>query len=211
MAEAGAALDRRQRRKAETRQRLLEAATRLFAKQGFEATRPQDIAREADVAVGTFYLHFADRRDAFRAFTERAAEELMDHARQRAVGEGTFEERLRGYLAAILDYMDQNPGVVAAAFANEAVVGLQDDDGRGSLRDRLAESLAGGLRQGMQRGDFHDDYDPGLVSYAMVGLIQHALSHGPPLGVARDAVLDQITRFCARALVPRTSPERNTP
>ena len=69
-------LGRRERRKAETRQRLLTAASNLFAERGFEATRPQDIARAADVAIGTFYLHFADRREAFRAFTAAAAEEL---------------------------------------------------------------------------------------------------------------------------------------
>lgn len=195
--------DRRQRRKAETRRRLLDAATRLFAKQGFEATRPQDIAREADVAVGTFYLHFADRRDAFLAFTERAAAELMERARERVREDGGFETRLRSYLEAILDYMDERPGVVGAALAGEAVIGADPRDPRsGSLRDRLADGLARGLERGMRTGEFRGDYDPRLASYAMVGLIQQALSRGTQLGLARDDVLDQITRFCARALVP---------
>lgn len=206
--------DRRQRRKAETRQRLLDAATRLFAKQGFEATRPQDIAREADVAVGTFYLHFTDRRDAFLAFTERAAAELMEVARERVPVEGPFEARLRSYLEAILDYMDERPGVVGAALANEAVIGADPRDPRsGSLRDRLAAGLARGLEQGMRAGEFLGDYDPRLVSYAMVGLIQQALSHGTQLGLERDAVLDQVTRFCARALVaaaPEGHPEQES-
>ncbi len=197
-------LDRRQRRKAETRQRLLDAATRLFAKQGFEATRPQDIAREADLAAGTFYLHFEDRRDAFLAFTERAAEELIEHARQRVENGGRFEDRLRSWLEAILDYMDENPGVVGAAFADEAVTG--SDGARGlSLRDRLADALARGVEQGVERGDFHRDYDAGLIGYAIVGLIQHALTRSPELGLSREEVLDQITRFCSRALTARAT------
>ena len=196
-----ASLDRRQRKKAETRQRLLDAATRLFAKQGFEATRPQDIARDADVAVGTFYLHFGDRRDAFLAFTERAAEDLLDFARQRVSDEDGFEVRLRSWLEAILDYMDENPGVVGAAFANEAVIGADPRGRAGSLRDRLAHGLAEWIGRGIALGSFRADYDPKLVAYAMVGLIQQALTHGTQLGLERDAVLDQITRFCARALV----------
>jgi len=68
---------RRERRKAETRRRLLDAARELFAERGFEATRPQDIARAADVAAGTFYTHFDDRRDVFRAVTAETAAELM--------------------------------------------------------------------------------------------------------------------------------------
>jgi TetR/AcrR family fatty acid metabolism transcriptional regulator len=205
-ADQNPAADRRQRRKAETRQRILEAASRLFARQGFDATRPQDIAREADVAVGTFYLHFADRRDAFVAFTERAADDLMEHARSRVREDGSFDERLRSYLDALLDYMQEKPGVVGAAFANEAVIGAGLPDGRaregaGSLRDRLARGLARGIELGMQRGELRADYDPQLISYAMVGLIQQALTHGQQLSLERDAVLDQITRFCARALV----------
>ena len=202
-------VDRRQRRKAETRQRLLDAASRLFAEHGFEATRPQDIAREADVAIGTFYLHFADRREAFEAFTARAATELMERARARAPDSGSFEARLRRYLESLLDYMDEKPGVVRAAFADEAVIGSAPTarvGGRAeSLRERLAQGLARGLEQGMARGQIQADYDPLLVSHGVVGLIQQTLSHGSHRALDRAVVLDQITRFCARALVPHRS------
>ena len=192
-------IDRRQRRKAETRQRLLDAASRLFAERGFEGTRPQDIAREADVAIGTFYLHFADRREAFVAFTAQAAEELMERARVRVREGGTFEERLRAYLECLLDYTEERPGVVRAAFADEAVIGGASDGE--SLRDRLAVVLARGIEVGMQRGEFQCDYDPLLCSHAIVGLIQQALQHGHHRDLERNLVLDQITRFCGRALV----------
>jgi AcrR family transcriptional regulator len=198
-------ISRRERRKAETRQRLLDAASRLFAERGFEATRPQDIAREADVAIGTFYLHFSDRREAFAAFTARAAQELVEHARFRVPDGGTFEQRLRCYLESLLDYMDEKPGVVRAAFADESVIGSGSDAGSvessdPSLRERLALALARGLEQGMASGELRDDYDPLLVSHAMVGLIQQALSHGSHRALDRDVVLDQITHFCGRAL-----------
>ena len=68
--------DRRARRKAETRDRLLSSARKLFVELGYHATRPQDIAREADVAAGTFYTHFADKREAFLAFVAQAGKEL---------------------------------------------------------------------------------------------------------------------------------------
>ncbi len=202
-------VDRRQRRKAETRERLLEAASRLFAERGFEATRPQDIAREADVAIGTFYLHFADRREAFEAFTARAATELMERARTRAPDNGNFEARLRCTLESLLDYMDEKPGVVRAAFADEAVIGSAPGAHAESLRERLAQGLASGLELGMARGEILGDYDPLLISHGVVGLIQQALSHGSHRALDRDVVLDQITRFCARALVPSRSAKRD--
>lgn len=202
-------VDRRQRRKAKTRERLLEAASRLFAERGFEATRPQDIAREADVAIGTFYLHFADRREAFEAFTARAATELMERARTRAPDNGNFEARLRCTLESLLDYMDEKPGVVRAAFADEAVIGSAPGAHAESLRERLAQGLASGLELGMARGEILGDYDPLLISHGVVGLIQQALSHGSHRALDRDVVLDQITRFCARALVPPRSTKRD--
>lgn len=202
-------VDRRQRRKAETRERLLEAASRLFAERGFEATRPQDIAREADVAIGTFYLHFADRREAFEAFTARAATELMERAHTRAPDDGNFEARLRCTLESLLDYMDEKPGVVRAAFADEAVIGSAPGAHAESLRERLAQGLASGLELGMARGEILGDYDPLLISHGVVGLIQQALSHGSHRALDRDVVLDQITRFCGRALVPPRSTKRD--
>ncbi|HTO05983.1 MAG TPA: helix-turn-helix domain-containing protein, partial [Myxococcota bacterium] len=91
---------RRERQKAETRARLLDAARALFASIGYDATRPQDIARKADVAIGTFYVHFPDKRAAFLAFTEAAAHELMERVRERAADARDFESRLHASLEA---------------------------------------------------------------------------------------------------------------
>lgn len=199
--------DRRMRRKAETRERLLDAASRLFAERGFEATRPQDIAREADLAVGTFYVHFTDRREAFRAFTERAADELMTLARERAQEGADFEVWLGAYLDALLDYAERKPGVLRAAFADGGVIAAGADGNRGegaSLRERLARGLARALEAGMERGAFHADYDPPLVAAGMVGFIQQALVHGAQRGAPRAIVIENITRFCGRALNPQS-------
>ena len=118
---------------------------------------------------------------------------------------GTFEQRLRCYLESLLDYMDEKPGVVRAAFADESVIGSGSDAGSvessdPSLRERLALALARGLEQGMASGELRDDYDPLLVSHAMVGLIQQVLINGEKRSLDRAAVIENITRFCGRAL-----------
>jgi AcrR family transcriptional regulator len=58
-----AATDRRARRREATRASLTDAARRLFASQGVEATRINEITEEADVGFGSFYNHF-DSKDA---------------------------------------------------------------------------------------------------------------------------------------------------
>ncbi len=55
----------RARRAAERRAAIMDAALHLFSKQGFAATRVEDIARRARVAKGTVYLNFQDKEALF--------------------------------------------------------------------------------------------------------------------------------------------------
>ncbi len=192
---------RRARRKAETRQRLLAAARELFASRGYDATRPQDVARVADLATGTFYLHFADKREAFAAFTEQAGEELMALMSERMAGARGFEERLRRSLEALFHYAEHNPGVLSAAFADAAVIAAEVPSGA-RLRDRLADSLARGLRNDMEAGALASDYDPQVIAHGIVGMIDAACTHGARRDLSARDLLENLTRFCARALKP---------
>ncbi|MTJ08905.1 MULTISPECIES: TetR/AcrR family transcriptional regulator [unclassified Anabaena] len=47
---------------AQTRTRILQAAQRLFAAQGFEGTTTRDLAKSAGIAEGTLFRHFANKK-----------------------------------------------------------------------------------------------------------------------------------------------------
>jgi hypothetical protein len=53
--------DRQARRRERTRARLVEAAKTLFARQGVDNTRINEITDEADVGFGSFYNHFESK------------------------------------------------------------------------------------------------------------------------------------------------------
>jgi AcrR family transcriptional regulator len=57
---------RRERKKEETKRRIFEAATKLFAHKGFEATTIDEIASEADVSKGTFFNYFPKKEAIIR-------------------------------------------------------------------------------------------------------------------------------------------------
>jgi AcrR family transcriptional regulator len=193
------AAGRRERRKAETRRRLLEAARALFVERGYHATRPQDVAERADLAAGTFYVHFADKRDVFLAFTAWTAEELMERIRAAARDAAGLEGRLEAALRALLAFSDEHPGVLRVCFADEAVI-TTGAARRASLRDRLVAVLADGLRAGMRSREVRDDYDPRLVACGVVGFVQHALTFGAHESLDRETLLANVIRFCGRAL-----------
>ncbi|MEM7332991.1 MAG: TetR/AcrR family transcriptional regulator [Chloroflexota bacterium] len=56
-------LNRAQRRKLETRQKILNAAASLLTQRGYPDLTVRAITEEADIGYGTFYLHFSDKDD----------------------------------------------------------------------------------------------------------------------------------------------------
>ena len=74
---------RAQRRKRETRERVLAASLRVFLERGFAAATTAEMAEAADVGAGTFYLHFKDKLDVFETIVRHAAREMIARWRQR--------------------------------------------------------------------------------------------------------------------------------
>lgn len=66
-------VDRQARRRAQTRARLIEAARTVFARQGIDATRINEITDEADVGFGSFYNYFDSKEAIVAAVVEEAA------------------------------------------------------------------------------------------------------------------------------------------
>lgn len=69
------ALNRHQRRRQRTQDQLEQATSDLLIDKGFEALTIHDIAEQADLGRGTFYLHFQDKEEAVWSLTERVLRE----------------------------------------------------------------------------------------------------------------------------------------
>jgi AcrR family transcriptional regulator len=59
--------DRRIRERDQTRERIMDAARRLFAHDGYEAVSMRRIATEIEYSATAIYVHFKDKRDLFSA------------------------------------------------------------------------------------------------------------------------------------------------
>jgi len=165
------------RRRARTRARLLDAARELFARQGVDATRINEITELADVGFGSFYNHFADKdaiveavlretTEAQGAALEALTSALDDPAEVVAVAHRHFvrlarEDATFGWLVVRLDVSHR---VLSAALAPYALRDLQRgiDAGRFDVPD-VAVTLndTGGALLGVMRavldGQLGDD------------------------------------------------------
>lgn len=88
---------RQDRRKAETRSKLIAAARTLIARQGVEATRIREITNEADVGFGSFYNHFENKDEIVEVVL---AEMVGSHA---------------STVAAVISQLDDPAEVISAA------------------------------------------------------------------------------------------------
>src|SRR6516225_9299952 len=59
------------------RQRILDAAVRVFAKKGFYATRVSEVAKAAGVADGTIYLYFKSKEELLVSLFEDRVHKLL--------------------------------------------------------------------------------------------------------------------------------------
>ena len=138
-------LNRFDRRREQTRIDLLEAAQRVISRKGYHLTRIADIASEADVGLGTFYLHFKTKNEIFIELVEKGAGELREMIREAKRGSANVEDRLRVTIQTLMDQAAEHPEGFKIVFGHSPafldlmvrVHQLFIDD----LRDDLASSL----------------------------------------------------------------------
>jgi AcrR family transcriptional regulator len=92
---------RRERKKAATRQALADAALRLFAARGFEATTIDEIAAVVDVSPRTFHRHFPRKEDVLFADHDRRVARLRAALAERPADQPLLESVRDGVLVVI--------------------------------------------------------------------------------------------------------------
>ncbi|MFD7666253.1 TetR/AcrR family transcriptional regulator [Streptomyces sp. NPDC059788] len=96
-AESGAPVGRRERKKAQTRQALADAALRLFLERGYEQVGVKEIADAADVSVTTLFKHFAGKEALVFDQDDDIEAALVAAVRDRAPGQSVLQA-LREYV-----------------------------------------------------------------------------------------------------------------
>ena len=133
---AAAPLGRRQRRRAETRERIFRAALGLFAEHGFTATTVEQITEAADVGKGTFFNYFRNKEDVLSALAEVQLDKYA-HAIQ-AAESGALSPRQA--LRVLWLRLPEEPGRSQALVRSLMVVFLTSQ----AVREKMSRSLEQG-------------------------------------------------------------------
>ncbi len=99
-----------ERRKARTATAIRDAAERLFISRGYTATTMEDLAEEADVAIGSIYAHFSSKEGLYSALIDRALELDKHYCDEGFYAGSNPAERLLGIAEGYLSFAREHPG-----------------------------------------------------------------------------------------------------
>jgi TetR/AcrR family fatty acid metabolism transcriptional regulator len=157
------------------RRQILDAAVRVFARQGFHSTRVSDIADEAGVAYGLVYHYFRSKDQVLNElFSERWS--LLLAAIEETDGETPARQRLARVAGFIVDSYRHDPELMKVIIVE--VTRAANSFGRTHLPEirKAYELIAEIVAEGQAQGSFRDDIDPSFASMYFYGAIEQLLS-----------------------------------
>jgi AcrR family transcriptional regulator len=198
---------RRERLGRQRAERILEAAAAVFARKGFHQATVREIAELADVAEGTIYNYFADKRALLVAMTQYVVAQSASH-----VLEQLEIDDDRAFLAAFLrdrlDFAGRNFDFIRALMAEVWTDEAFRQEYMRQVMTPLLELLEGYLDSRMRDGGLRP-VNTHVVVRAMTGSFLFFLLLGEPgqdqeeMGVGREELIDELVDFFLFGLQPR--------
>jgi AcrR family transcriptional regulator len=129
-----AGLGRRERRRAETREKLYRTAMELFAKRGFFETTTEDITEAADVGQGTFFNYFPTKSHVLIVLCEKQIEKVVAAQLEAEAGKTPIREVFHHLIHAIVEELARSQALTRSLLT----AFVAHDDVRELMRDTLA-------------------------------------------------------------------------
>jgi AcrR family transcriptional regulator len=180
---------------------VLEAATRLFAERGYEATSVNEVAAEAEVSIGALYKYFPDKPallEGVLATFEGQFAEAMSHVHRVP---GTHFDKLHVMVEGLFEMGAQRPYFFwALTSGTHALRGEREHSSGDAVREQIRHFLEAGIAA----GDFRSVDVPRMAAIGF-GVVETAMQQcfGPKeQGRHREAWSRMVEETLARAVRP---------
>jgi TetR/AcrR family fatty acid metabolism transcriptional regulator len=160
----------------EKRRLILDAAVRVFARQGFHACRVSDIADEAGVAYGLVYHYFASKDEILDTLFLERWQVMLQLIREVDGDTIPVREKLLAIASFIIDSYRHDPDLMkviivevtraANSFGNTHIATIRE----------AYELIGGMITKAQQQGVFKDEIDARFAAMAFYGAIEQLLT-----------------------------------
>jgi len=155
---------------------ILDAAVRVFARQGFHTCRVSDIADEAGVAYGLVYHYFGSKDEVLDTLFVERWDILLDAIRETDAQAGAPRDKLAAIASFIVDSYRHDPELMKVIIVE--VTRAANSFGRTHLA-KIGEAyglIADIVRKAQAEGAFSDAVSPQFAAMAFYGAIEQVLT-----------------------------------
>ena len=161
-----------QERRANTRQKILNAAADLFVQQGFENTSITQIIERADIVKGTLYQHFKTKMDLLVVLSRQGGTEkvqqLIDEVNQGA----SAIEALKKYYLVMAQWFEMNPNIAEDIIISAIRLHTPDSNEPLNIAHDFTKLM---LKTAQDRGEVRDDIEANDQAIVLGGAITLAI------------------------------------
>jgi TetR/AcrR family transcriptional regulator, fatty acid metabolism regulator protein len=196
-------------RSAQTRDRIIAAATEVFARSGFHGAKVADIAEQAGIAYGLVYHYFHNKEDSLAAiFTERWGQ-YVTYLHEVGDMDLGFREQMRRLVHFWVEVYRREPALMTVMI-NEVTRSYEFLESHDISTVMVAfEAIEQIIRKARERGEVAPGIDPQLASYivfgaaemVLTGYVMDTLRRDDPTAFARDE--SQMLEVLLDGLAPR--------
>ena len=195
------------RRSARTRERILEAATEVFARRGFHGTRVADIAELAGIAYGLVYHHFKNKEEILSAIFADRWKDYVAYLYDLGSAEISFAERIGKLVHFLVETYRHEPHLMTVMI-NEISRSYEFIESHDIEQVLVAfDAIETIVQAGIDSGEVRQDVDAQLATYAILGVVEMVLT-GYVIGRLQRADREafqrdekQVTEFLVNGLI----------
>jgi len=153
------------------REKILKAAIKVFARDGFYNAKMEEVARRAGVAVGTTYLYFENKDDLMISIFEEEMVPIINAMRREIAGQATATEKLTTFVRVHLSFVEKDP-VMAHLLEVEMRQCSKFIHGyHGGRFKEYLDLIAAVLVEGQIAGEFESSISPTIFKQIVFGAV----------------------------------------
>jgi AcrR family transcriptional regulator len=191
-------------RREERRQQILECARDAFADQGYQVVTVDDIVARAQIARGTFYLYFDDKRAVLDSLVDDFLERILSCIVAIDIGHAhdSPREQLRQNVERIIRFALNEPAMLKIALRDATRVDPVFDAKVRSFYEAMRRFLAESLDEGQDNRIVREGDRAVMVSIGLGGLKELVLDAVTgTLERSPEALVDELMRFLDQGLL----------
>lgn len=200
-------------------ERILEAAEKLFIRNGIDNVSMGAVADAARIARKTLYQYFSNKQDIAWAILQNLTDESTSAFELPHIPDGSGFQRIEAFMLHMIHLLEAYPEHIRFMVEFDALYARDGDPNRvHQMFEKRIEPMVEMIRQGIADGSIRPDVDAGLFSAAMLNLVSGMNSRFALLGSRISAefghpVMDLYREICnnfLRGIQARPASQENS-